>query len=296
MELRDIEIFLTLAEELHFGRTAERLHVSSARISQAIKKQERQVGADLFERTSRAVRLTEAGEQLRDDLIPLYRGLRETVSRARLRAAGKTSVLRVGMLSSVAHELRAYWDTFRERHPQWGLRIQYNGFVQPFAPLRNGEVDVLVWFLPVREPDLTVGPVVYSERKMLIAAADHELAERDSVSLEVYGDFPATTVGGELMDYSENEFMPYDTPRGRSVDKSVLIKSADEIFTAVSQGEAIHTVAAYAQRYHARPDIAFIPFNDADLFRWVLVWRSDVEDDRIRALAAIVRELGTANL
>lgn len=67
MELRDIEIFLTLAEELHFGRTAERLHVSPARISQAIKKQERAVGG-----------------QLRDDLLPVYRTLHESMSRARL--------------------------------------------------------------------------------------------------------------------------------------------------------------------------------------------------------------------
>ncbi|MEV7025032.1 LysR family transcriptional regulator [Kitasatospora sp. NPDC093558] len=51
MELRDIEIFLTLAEELHFGRVAERLHVSPARVSQAIKAQERRIGAQLFERT-----------------------------------------------------------------------------------------------------------------------------------------------------------------------------------------------------------------------------------------------------
>jgi len=48
VELRDIEIFLTLAEELHFGRTAERLHVSVARVSQAIKKQERSIGVELL--------------------------------------------------------------------------------------------------------------------------------------------------------------------------------------------------------------------------------------------------------
>jgi DNA-binding transcriptional LysR family regulator len=61
VEHRDIEIFLTLAEELHFGRTAERLRVSPARITQAIKKQERQIGAVLFERTNRTIRLTPLG-------------------------------------------------------------------------------------------------------------------------------------------------------------------------------------------------------------------------------------------
>ncbi|GAA3164734.1 LysR family transcriptional regulator [Nonomuraea salmonea] len=74
MELRDIEIFLTLAEELHFGRTAERLHVTPARVSQAVKKQERRIGAALFERSSRAVALTPIGRQLFADLAPAYRG------------------------------------------------------------------------------------------------------------------------------------------------------------------------------------------------------------------------------
>src|SRR5690606_15884816 len=68
VDLRDIEIFLTLAEELHFGRTAERLHVSTPRVSQSIAQQERRIGAPLFERTSRRVTLTPLGARLRDDL------------------------------------------------------------------------------------------------------------------------------------------------------------------------------------------------------------------------------------
>ena len=82
MELRDIEIFLTLAEELHFGRTAERLHVSAPRVSQAIAKQERRIGAPLFERTSRRVTLTPLGEQLRADLEAGYRRILEGVAEA----------------------------------------------------------------------------------------------------------------------------------------------------------------------------------------------------------------------
>ncbi|MFI6742629.1 LysR family transcriptional regulator [Nonomuraea sp. NPDC050451] len=54
MELRDIELFLTPAEELHFGQTAERLHVTPSRVTQAIKKQERRIGGALFERSSRS--------------------------------------------------------------------------------------------------------------------------------------------------------------------------------------------------------------------------------------------------
>ncbi|MGI5524918.1 LysR family transcriptional regulator [Micromonospora sp. CA-259024] len=71
MELRDIEIFLTLAEELHFTRTAERLHVTQARVSQAIKKQERRIGAALFERNNRNVALTPIDQRLFDDRTSL---------------------------------------------------------------------------------------------------------------------------------------------------------------------------------------------------------------------------------
>ncbi|MFG6199898.1 LysR family transcriptional regulator [Nonomuraea sp. JJY05] len=106
MELRDIEIFLTLAEELHFGRTAERLHVSPARITQAIKKQERQIGTQLFVRNNRSVLLTPAGVRLRDDLRPIYHALGESVERAKREAQNKDEALRLGMLSTHTAELR----------------------------------------------------------------------------------------------------------------------------------------------------------------------------------------------
>jgi len=65
VELREVEIFLTLAEEQHFGRTAERLTLSQARVSQAIQTLERKLGGKLFDRTSRSVRLTALGESVR---------------------------------------------------------------------------------------------------------------------------------------------------------------------------------------------------------------------------------------
>ena len=78
------------------------------------------IGAPLFERTSRTVRLTPVGSQLRDDLQPVYSGLKDSVRRAQLAAHGVTGTLRVGMLPLNAYDLRPYWDVFRARHPQCG--------------------------------------------------------------------------------------------------------------------------------------------------------------------------------
>ncbi|MGW2864157.1 LysR family transcriptional regulator [Streptomyces sp. NPDC001205] len=296
MELRDIEIFLTLAEELHFTRTAERLHISPARVSQAVKKQERVIGAELFERTSRVVRLTPVGEQLRDDLRPVYEGLHQSLQRARATAQGKTDVLRVGMMPSNAHDLRLYWEAFRSRHPQWGLRIRHNGFIDPFARLRAGDIDLLVSWTPVEEPDLTVGPVLFTEPRVALAAREHVLADRKSVSIEVLGDHGVIGPVTPLPDYWEDAFIPFQTPRGRPIERNHSAESLDALYAIVASGDAVNSLGAHVTRYYARPDIVYLPLHDAPLLRWALVWRSDGESDLVRAFAAIVRELGTAAL
>jgi DNA-binding transcriptional LysR family regulator len=175
VELRDIEIFLTLAEELHFGRTAERLRVSPARITQAIKKQERQIGTQLFVRNNRSVLLTPAGVRLRDDLRPLH-ALGESVERAKREAQDKNEALRLGMLSTNTAELRPLFDAFAAYRPRCEIELRYVSFSDPFGPLRAREVDVLLAWLPVEERDLTVGPIISTEHPVLAVAATHRLA------------------------------------------------------------------------------------------------------------------------
>ncbi|MFD6735969.1 LysR family transcriptional regulator, partial [Micromonospora aurantiaca] len=118
MELREIEIFLVLAEELHFGRTASRLHVTPARVSQAVKKQERVIGAALFERTSRSVRLTSIGAQLQEGLSLGYRQIQESLAAVAEAARTFTGEIRVGYSAAWCGDLVvAAADTFRARHP-----------------------------------------------------------------------------------------------------------------------------------------------------------------------------------
>ncbi|MFD1538275.1 LysR family transcriptional regulator [Nonomuraea guangzhouensis] len=293
MELRDIQIFLTLAEELHFGRTATRLHITPARVSQVIKKQERRIGGELFERTSRAVRLTRLGEQLRNDLHPIYHGLKESMERARLAAQGITQVLRIGMIPSNAHDLRPFWDTFRYRHPHWGLQIRHNTFVNPFGALRKAEIDILIAWLPVEEPDMTVGPVICTEPKVLAVATGHELTDQRSVSLEALADFGVLASVMPVPDYWEDAFVPFHAPSGRPIERLPIISNLDELYTIVGAGEAVNSLGNHVTRYHARPGITYLPIHDAPLLRWGLIWRSEAETGLIRAFAQVVRDLGT---
>ncbi|MEV7771793.1 LysR family transcriptional regulator [Kitasatospora sp. NPDC086791] len=291
MELRDIEIFLVLAEELHFGRTAQRLHVSAARVSQAIKQQERRIGAELFTRTSRTVRLTEVGRQFRDDLQPVYAGLHESLERARLAAHGITARLRVSLLPFNLVDLHPYWKAFRARYPQWGLQIRQATFTDVFGQLRNGATDVVVPWLPVEEPDFTVGPALCTDSRILAVAADHRLAGRDSVPLELFADFPHGTALG-MPDYWEDSYLPFHTPRGRPIERIASADHADELINLVGMGEIIHGFPGHVTRYWGLSNIRWLPVPDLTTMTFALVWRTESENDLIRALADTVRDLG----
>ncbi|MEU4360151.1 LysR family transcriptional regulator [Streptomyces virginiae] len=292
MELRDIEIFLTLAEELHFARAAARLQVSQARVSQAIAQQERRLGGMLFDRANRRqVRLTPLGRQLRDDLRPLYTGLCASLERARMTARGVAGVLRVGMLPFNLVELHHYWRTFRTRHPQWELQIRRAPYVDPFACLRDGTLDVMVGWLPVEEPDLTAGPVLFTDPRLLAVSKEDALTSRSSVTLETLADRPHA-MASLMPDYWEDRYLPFQTPRGRAIERRESITNSDDLIHLVGTGEIVHSFPAHVTRHWALTHIAWLPIRDMRPLSYALLWRTESGNEPIHALAEVVRDLG----
>src|SRR5579862_158529 len=97
IELQELRVFLVVAEELHFGRAAEQLTITRSRVSQIVKSLEARIGARLFDRTSRRVRLTPAGELLLAEVSAPYRELQNALTRVHQAAAGVAGTLRIGM-------------------------------------------------------------------------------------------------------------------------------------------------------------------------------------------------------
>ena len=296
MELRDIEIFLTLAEELHFGRTAERLHVSQARVSQAIGRQERRLGVALFDRTSRRVSLTPVGRRLREDLQQAVDLLQAGLARAEAAGPGADQTLRVGVFGHAGHELRPLVDAFRARYP--GSDIQFgevNGS-DPFTALRTGERDVHVLWLPVAEPDLTVGPTVLTGGRVLAVSADHPLAERGTASLEDLADNRVVDLGPGAPDYWVASMVPTRTPLGRRIPRGPVARTFHEILSLVAAGDCVHPLGEIAARYNKPPGVAFLPLQDAPTLQWALTWHSDNDSPAIRALSETAADLGPISL
>ncbi|GAA5179110.1 LysR family transcriptional regulator [Rugosimonospora acidiphila] len=293
MELRDIEIFLALAEELHFGRTAERLRVSQARVSQSIKQQERRIGAALFERTSRSVRLTPLGERLRDRLAAGYGEIMAALDEAAAAARGQVGTLTIGTLGPHHPGIAAVLDLFRQRHPQCELRIREILPTDPFSGLRAGRIDIGLLWLPIREPDLAVGPDVYSEELVLTVAADHPLASRVQVAMEDLGDYPVVYPEGPIPEYVWEAHTPSVTPAGRPIRRGVPVSTLEEALTAIGGGSAVSPVGLYSVASRLRQDLTFVPITDGPILRYAPVWRSASETPLVRAFVQAARDART---
>src|SRR5438045_6734374 len=98
VELRELRIFLVLADELHFGRTAERLGISQPGVSEAVRVLESRLGVKIFDRTSRRVRLTAAGEELKRDLAPALAALDRALSETSELSHSVRALLRIGFV------------------------------------------------------------------------------------------------------------------------------------------------------------------------------------------------------
>ncbi|GAB4059119.1 LysR family transcriptional regulator [Catellatospora paridis] len=283
MDLRDIEIFLTLAEELHFGRTAERLHVSQARVSQSIKQQERRIGGALFERTSRSVQLTPLGARLRDRLDAGYREIMAGVDEATATTRGQVGTLTLGTMATDHQQVEAVLHLFRQRHPQCELRIREILPSDPFGPLRAGRIDVGLMWLPVAEPDLTVGPNLHTESLVLAVAPDHPLAGRDEVEMEDLGDYLVVGPDGPIPDYMWEAHTPSVTPAGRPIRRGVAVATLEEALTAISAGSVVSPVGSHAAATRLRRDITFLPITDGPILQYAPVWRIAAETTLVRA-------------
>lgn len=284
MERYEIETFLTLAEELHFSRTAVRLRVTTAQVSQVIGKLERRVGAPLFERTSTTVTLTPIGQRLHDDLRPAFDQLEAALATAVAAGRGVAGVLRVGFVGAAAGQLpvRAT-DAFAARHPECDLRVHEVQMGEALEQLRADDLDMLIACLPLTGPDLANGPVLLSEPRMLAVPAEHPFARRGTVSVEDLARTELLQAPCALPDYWREPGSPRLTPAGRPIPLGRAAGNLQEILTLVGAGQGVFPVGAHATRFHARPDVAFVPFHDTPPLDWGPVWRASRANARIRA-------------
>jgi len=292
VDMAQAEAFLAVAEELHFGRAAERLHVSQPRVSRLIVMLERQVGAKLFDRTSRRVTLTPLGEQFRDELGAAYAQLQAALDHARRAAREAAGQLRIGFTNTTeGPALSRLVAVFEARHPGCQVTLQEAPVTEAYAALRAGKIDVLIHWLVADEPDLTAGPAIGRQDRVVAVAVSHPFAKQETVSVEDLAGQPVARPPAAFPPALWEALVPGNTPSGKPIPQSHEVRSLHEIWALVARGLIIHpTVASTAQLLH-RDDIVLVPITGLPPIRLGLIWRTAHENARIRALAATARSI-----
>jgi DNA-binding transcriptional LysR family regulator len=185
IELRTWRQFLAVAEELHFGRAAQRLHMTQPPVTQAIAQLEKTLGVVLFDRTRRRVALTPAGEALLPEVRELLARAQALPGRARAAAAGELGRVRLAFVSTIGFErLPAWVREFRLQCPEVALElVEATGDVQLEAFAR-GEIDAgLMLHSPGFAPPGLERLAVSEEPLVLALPARHPLARRPKLPL-----------------------------------------------------------------------------------------------------------------
>ncbi|MER7671896.1 LysR family transcriptional regulator [Kitasatospora sp. NPDC096128] len=189
MELRQLRCFVAVAEELHFGRAAERLLLGQPAVSQQVRRLERELKVELFDRSPRYVRLTPAGERF----LPAARNVLAAEDAARALAAdlAAPAVLRLGTVTGLAERLDLILDTYQQRAP--GVRVELHSAPvrERLARVSDGRLDAAFVRGAIAEtnPDLRFLPV-WEDELVLALPARHPLADRPEVDLADLADLP----------------------------------------------------------------------------------------------------------
>jgi DNA-binding transcriptional LysR family regulator len=194
VELRHLRYFLAVAEERHFGRAAERLHIAQPPLSQQIRRFEAELGEPLFHRTTRSVELAPAGQALLERAPAILAAVDAAIEDARRAARGEYGRLAIGFTGSSTYALLpSLAAAMREELP--GVVLDLRGELLTPAQVKrllDGTLDLGLLRPPVRERELST-EVLHSEPLVAVLPESHPLADADTVSLELLEREPFVT-------------------------------------------------------------------------------------------------------
>jgi DNA-binding transcriptional LysR family regulator len=201
VELRDLRSFVAVAHQRNFSRAAETLHVSQPALSEQIRRLEDELGAVLFERTSRGATLTDAGAAFLPQARAVLAQADLAVEAVRLIARGLAGTLTLAFIDSAALGLLpGLIRRFTARHPEVKLRLRELGTRSQLEALEVGEIDVGIVRGPVWNAGVT-GVTLATEPLLVALSAQHPLAQHETIAVAALRDegfitFPADRGAG----------------------------------------------------------------------------------------------------
>jgi DNA-binding transcriptional LysR family regulator len=281
VDLRKLRYFVAVAEELHFGRAAARLHIAQPVLSRQIRALEGELRAQLFVRDKRSTSLTEAGRQLLDDARPLLASASALRRRVATAARGTFTVAFMPGIT-VTDAVRS----LSSRYPDVSVELLRTTWDDQIEVLHDGRADVSVVRLPVDRRGLSLRPL-FSEPRMVVLRAEHRLAGKESVRV------------GDLADeHLLND--PDAVPEWRDIAVEVRdgtasrwreFRSVEEKLEHVAAGRGIAVIPRSTSEYYTRSDVAHVLVEDLPPNEVCLAWVAARRSPLIFAFAELLRSV-----
>lgn len=292
ISLHAVRYFCVLAEELHFGRSAQRLRITPPSLSQQIRRLESQLGGALFERTSQRVALTDLGREFLPMAIRLRDDHAHIVRWATSMSAERTApALRVGVVAAGAGALTAdIISRTLEQHPSARIEMRRLGFFDGAEALESGGVDVVLAPTPlVSSAPLSTDPL-WREPRVLVVPRDHRLARRESVSIADATEEVFVSVSDsppEILDW----WLVDPRPDGSHPRRGPTADSVEGLLELVAAGAGVNIAGASAGLHYRRDDLEFVPIDDIEPVTIVLSTLADSHNPLVHTFRDIAREL-----
>ena len=267
IDSESIRKFVAVAEELNFGRAAERLGMAQPPLSRAVQRLERRLGVQLFDRGGRRIALTPAGEVLLREGRAVLTSLEAAQRRTQRAGQADPRLVLVTKPGGDAGLLDPVLARYAEHPDAVEVDVVICGIGEQVGMLRAGEADAALLRTPHDDPAGFATQELLTEREVVVLRRDHRLAGRASVTM-------ADLAGETFPRWSEDD--PATGP---------LIHDTGQVTQLVALGRTV-AVLPESARLHLRRDLVTVPVLDGSLITLLLAWP---EDSRSRALAALVR-------
>ena len=289
VELRHLRYFIAVAEELNFSRAAERMHMAQPPLSAAIRQLERDLGVELFVRTTREVRLTDAGRAFLQGARRTLADAERAAEDARRAAAGELGQLRIAYSWSTRFEtLPALGRAFRASHPGVELLAQemWNARMPP--AFGNGSIDIALSLCPEITPELELAPI-RKERLVALMPEAHPLAREQAIPLSALADEELVVFPREIAPRLHDAFLAIYRRAG--FEPQVRSESFHTGWDLGVLAEIPAVAVAPQTVAGALPDgiVAVAISEPTDSLETCLVWRSDDGSPAVAAFVAVAR-------
>jgi DNA-binding transcriptional LysR family regulator len=294
VELRQLEAFVAVASELHFGRAADRLHLAQPTLSELVRRLERELGTPLFERTTRRVALTGAGVELLGRAKVILDDIASATVAVRRMASGEAGSVLMGITPPVATILAPHLrDAMAAEAPDVELVVQRMWLPELLRSVADGSIDVALTCGVIPQPDGVVGEVFCGEPLLVALREDHRLAAADAVAL-------AELAHDVLGVPSDSLFPAWALAQRQALASaaitppSVVLAATDLAPTSWTAQPEIQWVLMTQSILASAPGTVTVPVMPEHLVPYTLQWNPDRA--RTAAVARFVRLARTADV